>query len=78
VYGVLTTQDAVGPVGAPLVAGTLVMYLAIYVLLLVAYIGTLFYLARKAHQGGQDDPEHQDALGIERKSVFINVDKVNL
>jgi cytochrome d ubiquinol oxidase subunit I len=49
VYGVLKTADAVGPVASPMVAGTLVVYLTIYLLLIIAYISTIFYLARKAH-----------------------------
>jgi cytochrome d ubiquinol oxidase subunit I len=48
VTGVLTTADAVGPIAAGTVLSTLVMYLALYAALLVAYVGTLFRLARKA------------------------------
>jgi hypothetical protein len=44
--------------------------------LLTAYISTLFYMARKAHSGGKADPENPTALGIERQSVFVDVDKV--
>jgi cytochrome d ubiquinol oxidase subunit I len=47
VTGVLSTADAVGPIGATAVAGTLAMYLAIYALLLAAYIAALFRLARR-------------------------------
>ena len=48
VDGVLRTADAVGPVSAPMVGSTLILYLAVYAVLLTAYIGTLFYLARRA------------------------------
>ena len=51
VQGVMTTEMAVADVPAPFVAVTLTTYLAIYVLLLGAYIGVLFYLARKAVDG---------------------------
>lgn len=51
VQGVMTTEMAVADVPAPLVATTLGAYLSIYVLLLSAYIGVLFYLARKAAHG---------------------------
>jgi len=51
VTGVLTTADAVAPHGAGTVFGTLVMYLALYAALLVAYVGVLFHLARKAGEG---------------------------
>jgi len=53
VSGVLRTADAVTPVAPSNVMISLIMYLVIYAVLLVAYIHTLFYLARKdvvAHQ----------------------------
>ncbi len=51
VQGVLTTEAAVADVPAPMIASTLIVYLAIYAALLAAYIGVLFYLARKAANG---------------------------
>lgn len=48
VQGVLTTRDAVANVPATTVAGSLTMYLGLYGLLLVAYVTTLFYMARQA------------------------------
>ncbi len=51
VQGVLATEAAVADVRAPMVATTLIVYLAIYATLLAAYIGVLFYLARKAARG---------------------------
>lgn len=48
VYGVLKTSEAVTTVAAEQVALTLVMYLVLYVVLLVAYIKTLFWLAKRA------------------------------
>ena len=48
VQGVLTTADAVGPVAAPMVLITLIVYLAIYIGLIAAYIGVLLHLARKS------------------------------
>jgi Cytochrome bd-type quinol oxidase, subunit 1 len=56
VQGVLTTEAAVADVPAPMVAGTLIAYLAIYAALLFAYIGVLFYLARKASKGERLGP----------------------
>ncbi|WP_100752889.1 cytochrome ubiquinol oxidase subunit I [Vibrio salilacus] len=53
VSGVLRTSDAVTGVASSSVMISLLMYLTIYAVLLVAYIHTLFYLARKdiaAHQ----------------------------
>ncbi|HEV6966878.1 cytochrome ubiquinol oxidase subunit I, partial [Roseateles sp.] len=51
VQGVLTTAAAVGPIPADTVALTLAMYLGLYVLLLTAFVGVLFHLARQAGPG---------------------------
>ncbi|MEM8577612.1 MAG: cytochrome ubiquinol oxidase subunit I [Pseudomonadota bacterium] len=56
VNGVLTTEMAVADVPAPFVGTTLGVYLAIYALLLAAYVGVLFYLARKAASGDTPRP----------------------
>ncbi len=56
VHGVLKTADAVAAVPAPMVMTTLVAYLLVYAVLIVAYIGVLLYLARKAVQGGREVP----------------------
>jgi cytochrome bd ubiquinol oxidase subunit I len=46
VQGVLTTAQAASNIAAGMVATTLIAYLTVYVLLLIAFITTLFYLAR--------------------------------
>jgi cytochrome d ubiquinol oxidase subunit I len=51
VQGVLTTKQAVADVPAPMVLSTLVVYLVIYAALIVAYMGTITYLAWKASRG---------------------------
>ena len=56
VHGVLKTADAVAAVPAPMVMTTLVAYLLVYAALIVAYIGVLLYLARKAVQGRREAP----------------------
>jgi cytochrome d ubiquinol oxidase subunit I len=65
--GWYTTEMAVADVPAPMVAGTLIAYLAIYAALLVAYIGVIVYLARKAARG-QDgraiDMDHSGKAGV--------------
>jgi cytochrome d ubiquinol oxidase subunit I len=48
VSGVLSTRDAVADVPAPLVAGSLTVYLGVYVVLLAAYVGAIVHMARKA------------------------------
>ena len=49
VQGVLSTKDAVGDIAAGMVLSTLLAYLAVYVALLLAYIGVIFHLARKGN-----------------------------
>lgn len=48
VSGVLRTADAIGPVTGAAVATTLAIYLALYSVLIVAYISVVYYLARQA------------------------------
>ncbi|MEL6870011.1 MAG: cytochrome ubiquinol oxidase subunit I [Pseudomonadota bacterium] len=48
VSGVLRTAEAVGNVSGAAVATTLVIYLALYAVLIAAYISAVFLLARKA------------------------------
>jgi cytochrome d ubiquinol oxidase subunit I len=48
VTGVLRTADAVADVPAPMVGLSLTAYLAIYLVLLLAYVSVLFHLARKS------------------------------
>ena len=51
VQGVLTTKEAVSDVPAGMVLSTLIGYLVIYAALIIAYIGVITYLARKASRG---------------------------
>lgn len=53
VTGVLTTAQAASAVPAGMIGTTLAMYLAIYGVLLIAYISVLFHLAKK---GGNPTP----------------------
>lgn len=70
VYNVLSTKDALGPVTGGKVMTTLIMYLGVYVFLTIAYIATLFYMARKAGDGSKDDPEKQIADISERHTIL--------
>jgi cytochrome d ubiquinol oxidase subunit I len=54
VHGVMTTAQAAGPVPAATIGASLAMYLVVYGVLLVAYIATLFHLAKK--DGAPDTP----------------------
>lgn len=56
VTGVLKTADAVGPIAGGQVAFTLAIYLILYALLLIAYLGVLVHLALKAAKDGDTSP----------------------
>lgn len=51
VQGVLTTREAVADVPGTMVLSTLLAYLFVYAVLLAAYVGVVFYLARRAAAG---------------------------
>ena len=63
VYGLLRVQDVASDVVAPVIGISLTAYLLVYVLLLAAYIGVLFYLARKG--GGTEDKTKMDPAAAE-------------
>jgi len=48
VYGVLTTAEAASKVPATMIASTLALYLAVYIVLILSYVSVVFYLARNA------------------------------
>ncbi|MDX1668223.1 MAG: cytochrome ubiquinol oxidase subunit I [Limnobacter sp.] len=50
VYGMLRTEDAISNVGAGMILSTFIGYVALYVVLLIAYISTLYFLAKKPPQ----------------------------
>ena len=47
IYGLLKTADAVSDVSSPVLLSSFLMYLGIYISLIIAYISTIFYLARQ-------------------------------
>ncbi len=51
VTGVLSTRDAVADIATGMVLSTLLIYLAVYIVLTLAYVAALFYLARRAARG---------------------------
>ena len=73
VQGVLKTYDALGPVTGGMVLSTLIVYLAIYVFLAIAYVTAIFYMARRAGLGDRRDPETQKTQGAERMTVIVNI-----
>ena len=56
VTGVLTTEEAVGPVAPSHVGLTLAVYAALYLVLMVVYLGVLTRLALKAAKEGDTSP----------------------
>ena len=67
VSGVLTTEAAVGDVAAPMVMASLMAYLAVYAGLLIAYIGVIFHLARRAAAGKnptREDPRRDTPMAV--------------
>ncbi|MDB5603532.1 MAG: Cytochrome bd ubiquinol oxidase, subunit [Bradyrhizobium sp.] len=53
VYGLLRTANAVSPVAAPAVAGSLALFVIVYAALLIAFF---FYLARAVVHGPMEEP----------------------
>ena len=64
VTGILRTEEAVTAVPAPMIGLSLALYLVVYAGLLVAYGGTLIYLARKAARPDQDRPVQDDEKAV--------------
>ena len=56
VTGILRTADALGPVPGGHVALTLAVYLVLYALLILAYLGVLIRLSLKAARDGDTSP----------------------
>ncbi|RJG42997.1 MULTISPECIES: cytochrome ubiquinol oxidase subunit I [unclassified Mesorhizobium] len=56
VTGILRTDEALGAVPGSHVAFTLAIYLALYAVLIVVYLGTLVHLALKAAKDGDESP----------------------
>ncbi|MGD8175563.1 cytochrome ubiquinol oxidase subunit I [Marinimicrobium sp. ARAG 43.8] len=75
VTGVLSTHDAVTDVPTGNVALSLVMYLSLYAVLLVAYLSTLFLIARKAVLVDRD--EEVETLQDRHNPLSPNQESVN-
>lgn len=73
VQGVLLTKDALGPVSSNMVLSTLIIYLLIYLFITLSYIYSVFYLARKAGGGEQDDPQKLTHGLAERHSSSASI-----
>jgi cytochrome d ubiquinol oxidase subunit I len=62
VHGVLTTAQAASQVPASNIALSLAMYLTLYVALLSAYVSVVFYLAKKAVDGGHESSNDLEGI----------------
>lgn len=67
VQGVLKTEAAVADHAAGMVASSLALYLAVYAVLLIAYVTMLFVLARRAAEGSL--PEEAERSGAATVAV---------
>jgi cytochrome bd ubiquinol oxidase subunit I len=56
VYGLVKTADVVAPHPPPMVLGTLIAYLLLYVLLLAAYVGVIKYMAEHPEKPAPEAP----------------------
>jgi cytochrome d ubiquinol oxidase subunit I len=61
IYGILRTADLVAPHAPGVVLSTLIAYLAVYVFLLLAYIGVLMYMAQHPAMPTPDTPQSPKA-----------------
>ena len=73
VSGVLRTADAVTSVPGAMVGSTLAAYLILYAILIAAYIKVVFYLARKACEGGKKLDEKAFSSAAVKKLAEDNV-----
>ena len=69
VYGVLKTAAAVAEIPLAMLGTTLAMYLTLYVVLVLSFIATIFFLARKA---GKEPGESETAM-LSRRQTFTAV-----
>jgi len=63
VTGILRTADAASNVPAPMIGLSLVLYLIVYAVLIVAYMGVITHLARKAARGQKPSPDQPAEAG---------------
>jgi cytochrome d ubiquinol oxidase subunit I len=64
VTGILRTGEAAGPIPAATIGLSLTMYLAVYAVLLAAYLGTLLHLARKPEKATPEAGGEPKAPGL--------------
>jgi cytochrome d ubiquinol oxidase subunit I len=65
VTGILRTGEAAGPIPAATIGLSLTMYLAVYAVLLAAYIGTLMHLSRRPEKATPEAGGEPKAPGLQ-------------
>ena len=73
VQGVLKTADAVTTVPSTYIAISLTIYLLVYILLIIAFATTLFYMARKSKDKEFDPNEFDPTTGQRRSISTVNI-----
>ena len=73
VQGVLKTADAVTTVPSAYIAISLTIYLLVYILLIIAFATTLFYMARKSKDKEFDPNEFDPTTGQRRSISTVNI-----
>ncbi|WP_395338943.1 cytochrome ubiquinol oxidase subunit I [Ningiella sp. W23] len=73
VHGVLKTADAVTPIAGENVLLTLIAYLSLYIVLLIAYIRTIFVLARRAVKEEEYDLTVPGLMKVEEQAKLNQV-----
>lgn len=71
VQGVLRTKGAIADIPKPFVGATLIGYVAVYLLLITAYLYTLFYIARQTEKAREQHP----SLAQRRAAIPTNIPK---
>ncbi len=73
VSGVLSTKDAVGAASPSSVTASLMLYLLLYVILLVSFVSTLFYLARQASKSSFKESGSSGLPVLDGRSTVFGV-----
>ena len=73
VQGILRTKDAVADVPTPFVMISLTGYLLTYAFLILAYVSTIFFLAKKESQSPPLDLSAPKPIGVERQAALAKI-----
>ncbi|MBY0339496.1 MAG: cytochrome ubiquinol oxidase subunit I [Acetobacteraceae bacterium] len=71
VTGILRTGDAAGPIPAGTIGFSLALYLAVYAVLLAAYVGTLMHLARRPEKATPEAGGEPKAADLPPRPIAV-------